>query len=95
MNYTIRKSDSESFVENSIIKKKMNFRLATIDDLNILKDIYNYARQIMRDNGNYSQWINGYPATELLKDEIKDKHLYICENKDKKILAAFSFIFID
>ena len=39
--------------------------------------------------------VNGYPSTELLKDEIKDKHLYICENKDKKILAAFSFIFID
>ena len=33
--------------------------------------------------------INGYPSTELLKDEIKDKHLYICGNKDKEIFAAF------
>lgn len=72
--------------------QKMTFRLATIDDLNILKDIYNYARQIMRDNGNYSQWINGYPSTDLLIDEIKEKHLYVCENKNKEILAAFSFI---
>lgn len=31
-------------------------------------------------------------ATDLLLDVIKEKHLYVCENINKEILAAFSFI---
>lgn len=31
-------------------------------------------------------------ANDFLLDEIKEKHLHVCENKNKEILAAFSFI---
>ena len=65
-------------------------RLATKEDLNIILDIYAYARSFMVSTGNPNQWINNYPSIELLSDDISKKELYVCCDDDG-IYAVFVF----
>ena len=39
-------------------------RLATLEDLSIIKDIYAHARSFMALTGNPNQWINNYPSID-------------------------------
>lgn len=70
----------------------MIIRLAELNDLNSLMDIYSYARKFMQENGNPNQWINGYPSAELIKNEINEKHCYVCQSDNGEILGTFCFI---
>lgn len=55
----------------------MEIRLATTADLPTIMNIYETARQTMRNNGNRSQWINGYPKRELIEDDISREASYL------------------
>ena len=59
----------------------MIIRNAVEEDIPAINKIYNIARQFMRDNGNKKQWINGYPSEDLLKNDIKENNLYVCDEK--------------
>lgn len=75
-------------------------RIATIDDLSILLNIYADARKFMKENGNESQWGLPSPGKELwpseqsIIDKINKNLQYVCEieeNGECKITATFAF----
>lgn len=69
-------------------------RLATIDDLNDMLRIYDAARKFMRDNGNMTQWVNGYPHKECLIEDIEIGQAYVYE-EDGKVHGVFILQFGD
>ncbi len=65
-------------------------RLAKKEDLNIILDIYAYARSFMASTGNPNQWVNNYPSYDILVDDISKKQLYVCYDNDD-IYGVFVF----
>lgn len=68
----------------------MEIRNTVLSDLSHVMEIYDKARQYMRDNGNQNQWINGYPSIELVTGDINDKSSYVCL-EDDQIVGVFRF----
>lgn len=68
----------------------MIIRQAKISDIDEILEVFEIAKQIMRANGNHSQWLGGYPSRELLSQDIKTDSLYIVE--DEQIEAVFALI---
>lgn len=68
----------------------MKIRKAIRDDLDKIMEIYDDARSYMRENGNPSQWINGYPNIELIKRDIFDGNSYVCVDGNQ-ILGVFYY----
>ena len=48
----------------------MHIRKATIDDLNLIMDIYRAAQDFMIESGNPNQWGHFYPSEDLVKEDI-------------------------
>lgn len=69
----------------------MFIRNAEVADLLEILKIYDIARSYMRENGNHSQWINGYPSEELLREDIANKQLYVVE-EEGVLYGVFAFI---
>lgn len=65
-------------------------RLAEKADLNEIARVYNTARQFMQENGNATQWTDGYPKNELVLDDICRQQLYIYEETGR-IHGVFMF----
>lgn len=61
-------------------------RLANVDDYNSLIDIFDLAKQYMRENGNPNQWLASYPGPNFIQ-EILDNKIYILE--EDKVYATF------
>lgn len=68
----------------------MNIRHAKLCELPLLLDIYDNARLYMRENGNLTQWNNGYPNEDVLSDDISKERLYVCE-ENAEILGVFCY----
>jgi hypothetical protein len=68
----------------------MNVRNARPEELDEIMDIYERARLFMCENGNPTQWWEGYPPRELIQDDIEQKKLYVCEDGGE-IAAVFYF----
>ena len=64
----------------------MNTRLATFDDLPLLKNIYKDIVRVMESNGVYI-WNEFYPYEEF-KNDINNKCLYVVEDEES-IISAF------
>lgn len=69
----------------------MNIRKSITEDLNAILDIFEYARNQMRLNGNPKQWGINRPSVEIIKKDIEDKNSYVIE-KDNQICGVFTFI---
>lgn len=69
----------------------MEIRKSEIADLPHIINIYEYARALMRNEGNNSQWINGYPSIDLLREDIAQGISYVLTDK-KDICGVFAFI---
>ncbi|WP_097025653.1 GNAT family N-acetyltransferase [Clostridium peptidivorans] len=54
----------------------MKIRKAELEDLNIIIDIFKNAISEMNDN-NISQWDEIYPTSEILKEDILKKEMYV------------------
>ena len=65
-------------------------RKAEKEDLPRIYEIYETARQFMRENGNHAQWGAGDRPEELLEDDISQGNLYVLE--EAGIHAVFAFI---
>lgn len=65
-------------------------RRATLEDMPILLEIYERARNFMISTGNTNQWKNGYPSRDLLAEDIKKNEMYVLEDEDG-IQASFVF----
>ena len=68
-----------------------NIRHTTEDDLAELMPLFDHSRQIMRDNGNNGQWINGYPSMETIREDIKRGASYVITDNDV-LTGTFAFI---
>ncbi|QIB70295.1 N-acetyltransferase [Aminipila butyrica] len=66
-------------------------RQATEEDFSAILDIYQRARQFMRETGNPTQWGDNHPAKDLLEDDIHQGQLYVFLEEDD-IHGVFAFI---
>lgn len=73
----------------------MIIRPTELKDLSLVMGIYEYARSFMRANGNATQWVNGYPSEELIRQEIEDNHSFVCIGEQGEIAGTFCFILGD
>lgn len=69
----------------------MTIRKATLQDLDEIMEIYRRARQFMADNGNPTQWPDGYPGRHLIEQDIEKGVSYVCEDIHG-IQGVFAFI---
>lgn len=70
--------------------EKKKIRPAVRADLAEIEEIYAIARQFMRDNGNPTQWNDGYPRRELLEADIRQGKLYAVMDGEK-LCGVFVF----
>lgn len=52
-------------------------RKAVPGDLPAIYSIYESARSYMRTHGNPDQWENDYPPEDLIKEDLRNKRLYV------------------
>lgn len=69
----------------------MTVRPAAMADVDEMMCIYNYARRRMRQTGNMTQWVNGYPSREAIMRDIADGNSYVIESEGR-MSGVFSFI---
>lgn len=73
-------------------------RVAKEEDLIRILEIYELARNFMKENGNPTQWGDVFPAKELLEEDIKKGQLYVIVNEmnedetKENIHGVFAFI---
>lgn len=60
-------------------------------DLERILEIYACARQFMAQNGNPTQWGNGYPKREMLEEDIRRGRLYAVTG-EQTIHGVFYFV---
>lgn len=63
-------------------------------DMERILEIYELARQFMRENGNPTQWAGGHPRRELLEADILKGQLYVVE-EEGHVNGAFVFFIGD
>lgn len=69
----------------------MKIKNAKVEYLPRIMDIINHARLIMRQNGNTTQWTNGYPSEETILSDIAKKQAFVCV-ENELIVGYFCFI---
>lgn len=65
-------------------------RLAKIEDLSEILEVFKIAREFMKATGNPHQWGANYPSKEILKEDISLNRLFVFEEKNE-ILGAFVY----
>ena len=66
----------------------MEIRKAIPTEAEAIKEIYENAKLFMRQNGNMHQWTGDYPTLELIRTDITNGNLFVCE-EENKILGVF------
>ena len=69
----------------------MNVRNSTMSDLPRILEVYAYARELMKKNGNPTQWGDTFPKTEKVLRDIENGWGFVVEENDE-ICGAFAFI---
>ena len=69
----------------------MKIRRTELQDLEAVMDIYAYARQQMKLNGNPNQWGDTNPPEDVIRGDIQNKNSYVL-TKDGILCGVFSFI---
>ncbi len=70
----------------------MEIRKTRPEDLDRLMEIYAYARDFMKNNGNPRQWsAYNWPPVDLIKKDIEDGDSYVCVH-DGRIVGTFYFV---
>lgn len=68
----------------------MEIRKAQAEDLAKIMQIYDDARVYMRENGNALQWGDGYPAEQLIREDIEKGICHLCMEAGE-ILGVFCY----
>lgn len=55
----------------------LTVRQAHPSDIGIIAGIFNSARKFMAASGNATQWIDGYPTSEIVLQDIANGNCYI------------------
>jgi hypothetical protein len=69
---------------------RMVIRHATTTDLPAIMQIYAEARAYMRENGNPTQWEDGYPPQEMIEHDISAGTSYVCV-ENEEVAAVFFY----
>ncbi|MDR6967920.1 hypothetical protein J2X31_001934 [Flavobacterium arsenatis] len=69
----------------------MQIQKATQADIDVILTIIDEARSIMRENGNTTQWTNGYPSEKTILEDINNEQAFVCLFNDK-IVGYFCFM---
>lgn len=69
----------------------MIIKKAAIDRIDEMMDIYAYAREQMKQNGNPTQWGDTKPTRTKIENDIKNGNSYLME-ENGSICGVFSFI---
>ena len=69
----------------------MEIRRTTLNDLQRVMEIYDIARQFMKDVGNPTQWNDSYPSEKLIISDINNGVSYVIMDGDK-IVGTFVFV---
>lgn len=67
-------------------------RHATKEDLPVILNLRDQAREIMRSYGNKDQWPDGYPLQEKFENDIEQGHSYLMMDGQGLIVGTFAFI---
>ena len=51
--------------------------------------IFERARAFMRSTGNATQWVDGYPSRERVKQDIDSGYGYCVEDEEGRVVATF------
>lgn len=72
----------------------MNYaiRKANLEDLPIILNLRDQAREIMRSYGNVNQWPEGYPLPEKFVNDIQQSCSYVMMDDTGLIVGTFAFI---
>lgn len=60
-------------------------------DMESVMKLYDRSRVFMRQTGNASQWINGYPSEEVVEKDIVQGNSYVCVENNSHIVGVFCF----
>lgn len=88
MNTICTKKASINKRRNNMVKNKI--RKSTKDDIDRILQIFEDAREFMKQTGNPNQWSGGYPPESLILQDIDNGDSYICE-KDGVIVGTFYY----
>lgn len=69
----------------------MKIRETRESDLAIIEEIYNKARNFMRENGNPNQWRTEYPTSNDARNDMLLGRGYVCEDDMGDVVAVFAF----
>lgn len=69
----------------------LNIRLTKRHDFDTVMEIYRYAREQMRANGNPNQWYDKFPEPSTISDDIDCHNSYVIE-RDGTVCGVFAFI---
>jgi len=72
------------------MSNELTVRQAVPAELDRILSIYADARAYMAQNGNPTQWGQGYPPEELVRTDVQGGHAYVCADGDD-ILGVFYF----
>ena len=69
----------------------MKIRIAEHSDLDIIFNIYDYARNFMKEHGNPEQWGNVYPSKELIISDLEQGALFVVADDNNAPVGVFSY----
>lgn len=72
----------------------MNIRNAKDTEFDEITALYASARTFMAEHGNPAQWGEAYPSLTLIRNDMRDNNLYICE-EEGEVLAVFFYKYGD
>lgn len=61
-------------------------------EMEVLMDIFEQAKRIMRKDGNMLQWTGNYPSREIVMADIEQGNSYVCIDDTGVIIGTFAFI---
>jgi len=70
----------------------MEIRKTRLAEADVLMDVFEQAKRIMRKNGNMLQWTGNYPSAELVVADIEKGNSYVCIDDAGEIAGTFAFI---
>lgn len=68
----------------------MEIRKSTIEDFNHILNLYEQAREFMKEHNNPTQWGNYYPEASLIEEDIVNEKSYVCIDENK-IVGTFMY----
>ena len=70
----------------------ITIRKATLSDIPKIMPIYESAKEFMRQSGNLTQWVNGYPGRKEVGKDIENGNLYVGVDDEGDMVCVFAFI---